>query len=208
MNTIKSRLDSIEIKNRKNEFKHKIKRITRQGHKVINVSPFHFKEFEFNGNWHSENFEEEKFTNYIKGYGENTYYKILDELFCKLHSANYNLLDDFDLEENNYSKISEATKRLKRIIMKANNINDVEYIPEINELIPAIHLKEKEKRYKGIRLFVNISEDGYINLYLIDLYHLGIDAFNVATGKTELDRNYRSTKEYSKCISKVVDKYI
>lgn len=208
MNILQSRLDEIEAKNKNNEFKHTINKITRKGYQIIDSKPFHFKKFEFNGNWHSSHLAEEKFTNYIRSYGENTYYKILDQLFGKLYYDNYNLLEDFELEENMYSEISKETQRLKRIIMKTNDINNIEFIPEINELIPVRHLKDKGKRYRGIRLFVNIREDGYIDLYLIDLYHLGIDAFNTTTGKHELDRNYNSNKNCSKCISKVTDKYI
>ena len=208
MNILQSRLDEIEAKNKNNEFKHTINKITRKGYKIIDLKPFHFRKFEFNGNWHSSHLTEEKFTNYIKSYGENTYYKILDQLFSKLYHDNYNLLEDFELEENMYSEKSKETQRLKRIIMKTNDISDIEFIPKINELIPVRHLKDKEKRYRGIRLFVNIREDGYIDLYLIDLYHLGIDAFNTITGKYELDRNYNSNKDCNKCISKVTDKYI
>lgn len=208
MNILQNRLDEIEAKNKGNEFKHTINKITRKGCRIIDSKPFHFKKFEFNGNWHSDHLKEEKFTNYIRSYYDNTYYKILDKLFQKLYQDNYNLLDDFELEENNYSESSSETQRLKRIIMKTNNIKNINYIPAINELIPARHLKEKEKRYKGIRLFVNISEDGYIDLYLIDIYHLGIDAFNATTGKHELDRNYNSNKDCTKCISEITDKYV
>lgn len=208
MNTFQSRLEQIEAKNKGNEFKHTIQKITREKYKIIDSKPFHFKKFEFNGNWHSDNIEEEKFTNYIRSYGENTYYKILDQLFEKLYYDEYDLLEEFQLEENFYSEISPETKRLKRIIMKTNDLKDIKYVPSINELIPIKHLKEKEKRYKGIRLFVNISENGYIDLYLIDLYHLGINAYNTTTGRHELDRNYNSNKDCKKCISKVTDKYI
>lgn len=208
MNILQSRLDKIEERNKENAFKHIINKISRKGYKIIDSKPFHFKKFEFNGNWHSDHLKEEKFTNYIKSYGKNTYYQILDQLFQKLYYDNYNLLEEFELEENNYSEISSETQRLKRIIMKTNNIKDINCIPTINELIPVKHLKEKEKRYKGIRLFVNIREEGYIDLYLIDLYHLGINAFNTTTGRYELDRNYNTNKDCKKCISELTDKYI
>ena len=205
---LQNRLNEIEKRNKDNQFKHEIAKIIRRGHRVIDTSRFHFKEFEFNGNFHSNHIEEEKFTNFIKSYGENKYYKILDELFSKLYYGNYNFLNEFQLEENNYSDISPETKRLKRIIMDVNNIKDEKDLPEINEMIPVKYLKDKEKRYKGIRLFVNVRADGYIDLYLIDLYHLGIDAYNVATGNYDLERNYNSNKECRKCISKISDKYI
>ena len=53
MNILQSRLDEIEAKNKNNEFKHTINKITRNGYKIIESKPFHFRKFEFNGNWHS-----------------------------------------------------------------------------------------------------------------------------------------------------------
>lgn len=207
MNILQSRLDEIESKNKENIFKHEISKITRKGASIIDTSPFHFKKFLFNGNLHSIKIPEEKFTNFLKSYDGNTYFRILKELFNKLYYDNYNILDDFVLDENNYSDISSESQRLKRIIMITNGIKNMQDVPKINELIPAKHLKEKEKRYKGIRLFVNVRENGYIDLYLIDLYHLGIDAFNVVTKRYNLDRNYSSNEDCEKCISKIADDY-
>lgn len=87
--------------------------------------------------------------------------------------------------------------------MEVNNIKDIKNVPIINELIPVQYLKNKEKRYKGIRLFVNIRENGYI-----DLYHLGISAYNTTTGSYNLEQNYNSNKCCKKCISKISDKYV
>lgn len=208
MNILQNRLNQIEKNNKSNQFKHSINKIMRKGYRVISTEPFHFEKFEFNGNLHSNLIENEKFTNYIKGYGENTYYKILSDLFDKLYYDNYSFFDEFQLEENNYSDISSETQRLKRIIMEVNNIKNIKNVPAINELIPVQYLKNKEKRYKGIRLFVNIRENGYIDLYLVDLYHLGINAYNATTGSYNLERNYNSNKGCKKCISKISDKYV
>ena len=206
MNILRSRLDSIEANNQGNLFKHEINKITRKGFKIIDSSPFHFEKFIFNGNLHSDKIENEKFTNYLSS-NKGKLYSILEDLFDKLYYDNYNVLNDFELDENNYSKDSEETQRLKRIIMNTNNINSIEDIPEINELIPAKYLKKKEKRYEGIRLFVNIRENGYIDLYLIDLYHLGIDAFNMNTKSYTLNRNYKSNENNKTCLSIIADKY-
>lgn len=207
MNTLQNRLDRIEIQNQNNQFKHSIEKITRRGCKVINVVPFHFKKFEINGNLHSNLIEREKFTNFIKTQG-NSYYMVLKNIIEKLHFDNYNFLEEFQLEENNYSEISAETMRLKRIIMEVNNIKDIKDVPKINEMIPVVYLKKQDKRYKGLRLFVNIRENGYIDLYLIDLYHLGINAYNNATGKYELDRNYNTNKNCTVCISKIADDFL
>ncbi len=204
MNILQSRLNEIELKNQTNQFKHSIDKITRRGCKVINTTPFHFQKIEFNKNLKSIHIKEEKFTNFIKS-EKNTYYNILKELIQKLYFDNYTFFNEFQLEENNYSEISAETQRLKRIIMKANNIKDIKNVPIINEMIPVMYLKKKEKRYQGLRLFVNIKEDGYIDLYLIDLYHLGINAYNVTTNKYNLDRNYNSNKNNDVCISKIIE---
>lgn len=203
MNILQNRLEQIENKNKDNQFKHRINIISRKGSKVINIKNFKYKEFLFNGNLHSSKIEEEKFTNFIRSY-ENLYFNILQEIFDKLYQDNYDFFQEFQLEENFYSEISNETKRLKRIIKKVNNIDKV---PEINEMIPVQYLKKKDKRYNGIRLFVHVSDDGYIELYLIDLYHLGINAYNVSTNNYDLDRNYNSNEDCNKCISKIADKY-
>ena len=43
MNTFQSRLEQIEAKNKGNEFKHTIQKITREKYKIIDSKPFHFK---------------------------------------------------------------------------------------------------------------------------------------------------------------------
>lgn len=206
MNTLESRLDRIELQNQGNQFKHAIDKITRKGCKVINTTPFHFKKFELNGNLHSNHIEKEKFTNFVRSEG-NSYYIILKDIIDKLYLDNYNFFNEFQLEENNYSEVSAETQRLKRIIMEVNNIKDMKDVPRINEMIPVMYLKKQNKRYKGLRLFVNIRENGYIDLYLIDLYHLGINAFNNTTSRYELDRNYNTNKDCTVCISKIVDDF-
>ena len=203
MNTLQNRLKQIKLKNKENQFKHRINVISRKGAKITQIKNFHYKSFLFNGNLHSNKIEKEKFTNYVSSF-ESSYYKILQEIFNKLYKDDYDFFKEFQLEENNYSEISNETQRLNRIIKEVNNI---EKIPKINEMIPVRYLKQKEKRYKGIRLFVHIRENGYIELYLIDLYHLGINAYNATTGNYDLNRNYNSNKNYKKCISKIADEY-
>lgn len=153
MNTLQNRLDRIEIQNQNNQFKHSIEKITRRGCKVINVVPFHFKKFEINGNLHSNLIEREKFTNFIKTQG-NSYYMVLKNIIEKLHFDNYNFLEEFQLEENNYSEISAETMRLKRIIMEVNNIKDIKDVPKINEMIPVVYLKKQEKLVERRKIYV------------------------------------------------------
>ena len=204
MNIFQNRLSQIEKTNPNNQFKHQISVITRKGTKFISAKKFHFKEFVFNGNIHSNKVENEKFTNFLSSYNCD-YSSILEGLFDKLYQDNYNFLKEFELEENNYSQISPEAERLTRIIKEVNNINSV---PFINEMKPVQYLKKLNKRYQTIRLFVHVGEDGYIELYLVDLYHLGINAYNAGTGGYDLNRNYSSCQNYNKCISKLTDKYV
>ena len=204
MNTFLNRLSQIEVKNQNNPFKRRIDLISRKGTKIIDKKDFHYEEFLFNGNLHSNKIECEKFTNFISSY-DTILFGILKNLFTKLHKGQYQFFDEFQLDENNYCDSSAESKRLKRIIMEVNGINEV---PEINEMIPVQYLKRKEKRYSGIRLFVHVREDGFIELYLIDLYHLGIDAYNVTTGNYDMNRNYNSNENCNKCISKIADEFI
>lgn len=206
MNILENRLKEIENNKEQNIFKHRIKKILRNGSGIIKTEPFYFKTFSFNGNLYSNKFEDEKFTNYISSY-ENQYYKILTDLFDKLNYDNYIFLDEFELDEYISSEYTEASKRLKRIIMKANNIKDETLLPKIDKFKPTKFMRRKEKRFDGIRLYVSIDNVGNIDLYLIDLYHLAIDAFNHNLGKYDLDGNYKTKKEYNKCISKISDKY-
>lgn len=207
MNILENRLKDIEENKTKNIFKHRIKKILRDGSGVINTEPFYFKTFNFNGNLRSDKLEEEKFTNYISSY-KNKYYEILTQIFDKLNYDNYNFLDEFELDEYIASEYTEASKRLKRIIMKVNNIEDEKLLPPIDKFKPTKHMRKEEKRFDGIRLYVSKDNDGNIDLYLIDLYHLAIDAFNYKLGKNDLNGNYKSKENFNFCISRISDKYI
>lgn len=206
MNILENRLREISDNNKPSEFKHRINKIFRSGVKTLKVEPYHFKSFNFNGNLRSDKLEEEKFTNYIKSY-DNKYYEILTEIFDKLKYDNYTFLQEFELDEYEASEYTQASKRLKRIIMKVNNLKDERLLPKIDKFKPTRYQREKEKRFDGIRLYVSTNVNGIIDLYLIDIYHLGIDAYNYKTNSYDLEKNYNTTKEYNKCISKISDKY-
>lgn len=203
MNIVKNRLNNLG----NNQFKHRINKIVRDHSGILKSEPYEFKYFNFNGNLHSEKIEKEKFTNYLSSY-ENTLYSLLENIFNKLQKDEYDFLKEFELDEYKASEYTEEYKRLKRIIATVNGIEDVNKLPKIDKFKPVKHLRKEQKRYDGIRLFVHTGKDGIIDLYLVDLYHLGIDAFNYRTGHYDLTRNYNSTKEYHKCISKIADNYI
>lgn len=204
--TIKDRLQ--ELPNNKNEniFKHRIQKIIRSGARIINTEQYNYKCFCFNGNLHSIKLEEEKFTNFLSSY-DNKLSNILKEVFEKLYLEEYDFLEEFVLDEYEASEYTEESKRLKRIIIKANNI-DKNKLPRIDKFKPARYKMKQDKRYDGIRLYVSCNKDGVIDLYLVDLYHLGIDAYNYTTGKYELEAHYKNAENYKKCISKIADEYI
>ena len=45
-------------------------------------------------------------------------------------------------------------------------------------------------------------------LYLIDLFHLGIDGLNYQIGRYDLKGRYENNSANKKCISKIADEYI
>ena len=205
MNILKDRLQN--SLNNDNIFKHRMMKVIRKGSDVLHSEPYAFKKFNFNGNLHSTLLEDEKFTNYIKSYG-NIYDKILTNICDKLYLDNYDFLDEFELDEYEPSEFTNESNRLKRIIMKTNNIKDESLLPKIDKFKPTRKQRKKDKRYDGIRLYVSCNQDGIIDLYLIDLYHLGIDAYNYKTHKYELETHYNNAKDYNKCISKIADNYV
>lgn len=202
MNIIENRLkNNIQT----NQFKHRIKQVIRKGKNVISIGAYEFKSFEFNGNLRSDKIEDEKFTNFVSSYN-NSYYNLLEDILDKLHYAKYSFLDEFELDEYEASEFTSASERLKRIIARVNNV-DVSQLPKIDKFKPTRYARKKEKRYDTVRLYVSRNENGVIDLYLIDLYHLGIDAYNYKTKKYELNAHYRNAENFSKCISKISDKY-
>ena len=133
----------------------------------------------------------------------------LDKIFEKLYNDNYNFLDEFELDEYEASEFTSQSKRLKRIIKRANNIKEGVELPAIHKFKPTRKQRKIDKIYDGIRLFVSEDdEQGIIELYLVDLYHLAIDSENYSIGTHDLNRLYKSKEDFSKCISKTSDKYI
>lgn len=206
MNILRQRLNK-SILNNENEFAYKVNQTIRKGKNILEKREFKYKEFNFNGNLHSEKIEEEKFTNYLKSY-ENKLFKLLNEIFDKLYFGNYSFLEEFELDLYEAYEESFESKRLRRIVMKINNMKNEEEIPKIlYKFKPTKKEREKNKWYNGIRLYVSADTDGSIKLYLIDIYHLAINAFNSKTKKYELDEHYKNAENYKKCISIISDKY-
>lgn len=203
---IKDRLQEFPNDKDENIFKHRIQKVVRKGARIINIEQYKYKCFCFNGNLHSIKLEEEKFTNFLSSY-DNKLSNILKKVFEKLYLEEYDFLEEFVLDEYEASEYTQESKRLKRIITKANNIDDNK-LPQIHKFKPTKYKMKQDKRYDGIRLYVSCNTDGVIDLYLVDLYHLGIDAYNYITNKYELNVHYKKAEKYKCCISKMADNYI
>lgn len=189
----------------KPKLKSQIVKNNRIGNKIIDKENITYKEFEFNGCLHSSIIEEEMFTNYIKSYDKKLYIE-LKEIFDDIYNGKNKLEDKFILLNNDSNEENEKIKRLNRIISKANGIKK---IPELMKFKPK-HSKQ-DKTLEPVRIYINYDEILQIfELYLVDLYHLGIEGrnYNIGNGVYNLNRIYELNSEYDKCISKIADDYI
>lgn len=188
----------------KPKLKSQIVKNNRIGNKIIDKEKITYKEFDFNGCLHSSIVEEEMFTNYIKSYDKKIYIELKD-IFDDIYSKKNKLEDKFILLDNDSDAENEKNKRLKRIINKANGI---ENIPELMKFKPK-HPKA-DKTLEPVRIYIHYDEILQdFELYLIDLYHLGIEGknYNIANGIYNLDKVYELNSKYNKCISKIADDY-
>ena len=151
---------------------------------------------------HSINFEEKLFTNCVKSY-EKKIYKEIKEIFDELYFGKASIEDKFTLLDNE-NENKEKERRLNDIIKESLNINN---IPSLMKFKPKY--KKDDKTLEGVRIYVyyDIHTEEF-DLYLIDLYHLGIDGYNNNLGKYDLENRYKVNSEYKKCISKIADDYI
>ena len=170
----------------------KIVKNNRIGNRIISRELITVKDFNINGALHSINIEEKFFTNYVKSYDKKIY-KELKEIFDEVHYCQSTLEQKFIL----------AQKRLNDIIKENLNIDKV---PGLMKFKPK-HPKE-DKTLEGVRIYVyydmNVEE---FDLYLVDLYHLGVEGYNANIGKYDLKHRYKINSECKKCISKIADEY-
>ena len=174
----------------------------RIGNKIISKELIKAKDFNINGALHSINIEERLFTNYVKSYDKKIY-KEIKEIFDEIYYCKSTLEQKFILLNNDKdSKI--AKKRLNDIIKENLNLDKVPDLMKFKPKHPT-----KDKTLEGVRIYVyydmNIEE---FDLYLVDLYHLGIEGYNANIGKYDLKHRYKINSECKKCISKIADEYI
>ena len=151
---------------RKNRFSDRVKYIGEE-----------YKSFDFNHNLKSNKIEELEFTNFLSSNQCNKYYLLVD--ICKKLFNNYKnvnklfIPDEFDSERYN-------SKRVYDIINIVNG-------EEIDKKI--IIYKFKSKEDQEIQFYVS-KEGEALKLYLIDIYHIAIEATNRKIGKADRKKIY------------------
>lgn len=185
-----------------NHISSQIIKVNRIGNKIISKEKINIKGLNINGALHSIIFEEKLFTNYVKSY-EKKIYKEIKGIFDELYFGKASIDDKFILLSNEKEN-REKEERLEDIIKESLNINKV---PSLMKFKPK-HNKS-DKTLDGVRIYayydINTEE---FDLYLIDLYHLGIDGYNDNLGKYDLKNRYKVNSENKKCISKIADDYV
>lgn len=142
--------------------------------------------FDFNNNIKSNDIEELSFTNYTSSNGCYKYLK-LEEICIKIAKNN-----------NEWSKMFLADEvEIKADIPKINRIYKIMKIVNNKDIDREnIILKFKNNEDKEIQFYIK-KEKSKLKLYLIDLYHLGIEAENKKTGRTDLKGIYKARKKCS-----------
>lgn len=185
-----------------NKVSSQIIKINRIGNRVISKEKIIVKGFNANGALHSVNIEEKLFTNYVKSYDKKIY-KEIKKIFDDIWNNNASLDEKFILLDNEKGNIQKE-ERLNDIIKETLNINN---IPSLMKFEPK-HDK-KDKTLEGVRIYVYYNKDfEEFDLYLVDLYHLGIDGYNANLGKYDLKNRYIKNSNCKKCISKIADDYV
>lgn len=141
-----------------------------------------YTEFDFNNNLKSDKFEELEFTNFLSS-NQCKKYNLLLEICQKLYSncKNLNKLfipDEFDSGKHN-------SKRVYDIISAVNN-------KKIDNKQVIYKLKNKDD--KEIQFYIS-KENSILKLYLIDIYHIVIEATNGKIGKADRKGIYKARKK-------------
>lgn len=151
-----------------------------------------FKWFDFNSNLKSDHFPELYFTNFLSSNSCKKYFK-LEEIYNKIKLNNNEWTKLFIADEIDIEADIPKFNRLYKIIELVNhrNINREELI-----------LKFKNLEDKEIQFYIK-NEKGILKVYLIDLYHLGIEAENKKTHRTDMRGIYNARKKCSYDINNI-----
>lgn len=144
-----------------------------------------YKYFDFNNNIKSNHIKELEFTNFVKTNTCKKYCTLLD--ICKKIRRNEKEWDKmFVADEIDITIEIPKLDRLYKIINVVNNKKT-----DRNKLV----FKFKYLEDKEIQFYVE-KENDVLKLYLIDLYHIGIEAMNKKIGMANRKRMYNATKEF------------
>lgn len=181
-----------------NKFEHTIIKKKRMGNKIISEESIKYKDFYFNGNLYSMHLQDEMFTNFVNSYDKKIY-KEVEKIFDAIYMKKVPLDKLLMLLEN---ENGSGNERLNRIIQGMG----IKKVPSLMKFKP--YHDKKDQTLDTVRIYVYYDksrEEFY--LYLVDLYHLGIDARN-RQGKYDLKNRYEAFCKCNKCISRISDKYI
>lgn len=189
----------------KPKLKSQIVKTNRIGSRIISEEKITYKELDFNGCLRSIIVEDEMFTNYVSSYDKKIY-KELKEIFDDIYWGKAKIEEKFKLLNNEDDPEKEQTKRLNRIIKKGNYL---EKIPSLMKLVPKHPKTDKTLEPVRVYIYYNVISETF-ELYLIDLYHLGIDGmnYNIQNGRYDLKSRYHVNEKNKKCISRMADDYI
>lgn len=151
-----------------------------------------YKEFDFNNNLKSSHIPELYFTNFVSSNLCGKYIKLTD-ICIKIKANNNEWIKMFIPDEIEISRDIPKINRLYKII---SIVNDREI--DRKELI----LKFKNLEDKEIQFYIK-NENGILKLYLIDLYHLGIEAENKKIHRKDAKGIYNARKKCNYNIAKI-----
>ena len=154
-----------------------------------------YKWFDFNNNLKSDHFPELYFTNFLSSNLCNKYLKLKD-ICTKIKFNNNEWTKMFIPDEIEIKVDVPKINRLYKIMSLVNN-------KEINR--EEVILKFKNLEDKEIQFYIK-NENGILKLYLIDLYHLGIEAENKKIHRTDIRSIYNARKKCNYDISNIDNK--
>lgn len=159
-------------------------------HSPFDKSSFSQKYHEYNSirivNKFSVNYSDLEFINFLTQEGSDDQKDLLQELNLVLVNANNFLQSHFEVSDLETRKVH--TDRVLKIINRQNN-------GKINEITELIKCKSKQKPEFQIYLKCN-NYNNTLEIYLIDLYHLGLPGDLHTPSGTIIP--YNSTKIYNK----------
>lgn len=154
-----------------------------------------YNSFDFNKNLKSVHLKDLEFTNYVSS-KECKKYKDLQDICIRIN-RNKNELENLFIAD----ELGNDTSILKyeRLLKILSAINDRQIDQE--EVI----LKFKNIADNEIQFYIK-NENGNFKLYMIDMYHIGIEAVNRKTGRADRKGIYKARKECSCDIAEIQKK--